>query len=161
MIVYLFYVFDDQWPFCLVAMATLNFKKGIMSPLLKEGGTYCFLDGSRWCRCQHQHKTSCPLCYLNALWNILMILGRNVEQDQKHVAYKNDNSAFLTFGVISSLYWLSRYLDPVTLTYIMRSSDFDTFYIAVRYLLRYKAYNHQTLHSASPQCTDSASSLTR
>ena len=28
-------------------------------------------------------------------------------------------------------------------------------------LLNYKAYNHQTLHSASPQCTDSAGSLTR
>ena len=27
MIVYPVYVFYDQWPFCLVAMATLNFKK--------------------------------------------------------------------------------------------------------------------------------------
>ena len=27
MIVYSVYVFDDQWPFCLVVMATLNFKK--------------------------------------------------------------------------------------------------------------------------------------
>ena len=27
MIVYSVYVFDDQWPFCLVAMATLNLKK--------------------------------------------------------------------------------------------------------------------------------------
>ena len=26
-------------------------------------------------------KTSCPLCNLNTLWNILMILGRNVDQD--------------------------------------------------------------------------------
>ena len=25
------------------------------------------------------------------------------------------------------MYWLGRYLDPVTLTYILRSSDFDTF----------------------------------
>ena len=24
----------------------------------------------------------CPLCNLNTLWNILMILGRNVEQDK-------------------------------------------------------------------------------
>ena len=29
MIVYPVYVFYDQWPFCLVAMTTLNFKKGI------------------------------------------------------------------------------------------------------------------------------------
>ena len=28
-IIYSMYVFDDKWPFCLVAMATLNFKKGI------------------------------------------------------------------------------------------------------------------------------------
>ena len=25
---------------------------------------------------------SCPLCKLKALWNIFMILGRNLEQDQ-------------------------------------------------------------------------------
>ena len=30
MIVYSDYVFYDQWPFCLVAMAILNFKKGIV-----------------------------------------------------------------------------------------------------------------------------------
>ena len=27
MIVYSVYMFDDQWPFCFVAMATLNLKK--------------------------------------------------------------------------------------------------------------------------------------
>ena len=54
------------------------------------------------------------------------------------------------------MYWLDRYLDPVTLTYILRSSAFYTFYLDVQYLLNYKAYNHQTLHSASPQCIDSA-----
>ena len=43
-----------------------------------EGGTYCLWDGSHRCR----HKTSCPLCNLNTLWNILMILGRNVDQDK-------------------------------------------------------------------------------
>ena len=52
------------------------------------------------------------------------------------------------------MYWLGRYLDPVTLTYILRSSAFYAFYVKVQYLLNYKAYNHQTLHSASPQCTD-------
>ena len=25
---------------------------------------------------------SCPLCKLNTLWNILVILGRNVDQDE-------------------------------------------------------------------------------
>ena len=44
---------------------------------------------------------SCMLCKSETLWNIYMILGRNVEQDETHVAYKNDNSGFLTFGVIS------------------------------------------------------------
>ena len=58
------------------------------------------------------------------------------------------------------MYWLGRYLDPVTLTYILRSSAFYTFYVNVQYLLNYNTYNHQTLHSASPQCTDSAGTLT-
>ena len=58
------------------------------------------------------------------------------------------------------MYWLGRYLDPVTLTYILRSSAFYTFYVNNQYLLNCKAYNHQTLHSASPQCTDSAGTFT-
>ena len=47
-----------------------------------------FSDGSRWRRRQHKRrrqrlrKTSCSLCNLNTLCNILMILGRNVEQDK-------------------------------------------------------------------------------
>ena len=44
---------------------------------------------------------SCQLCKSKTLWNSFMILGRNVEQDRRRVGYKNDNSAFLTFGVIS------------------------------------------------------------
>ena len=59
------------------------------------------------------------------------------------------------------MYILGRYLDLVTVTYILHSSAFYTFYIDVQYLLNYKAYNHQTLHRASPQCTDSAGSLPR
>ena len=51
------------------------------------------------------------------------------------------------------MYWLGRYLDPVTLTYILRSSDFDTFCVGGGYLLNYNAYNHQTLQCASSQCT--------
>ena len=31
--------------------------------------------------------------------------------------------------------------------------------VDVQYLLNYKAYNHQTLHSASPQCMDSEGTL--
>ena len=58
------------------------------------------------------------------------------------------------------MYWLGRYLDPVTLTYILRFSAFYTFYVDVQYLLNYKACNNQTSHSASPQCTDSAGTLT-
>ena len=57
------------------------------------------------------------------------------------------------------MYWLGRCLDPVTLTYILRSSDSDTFYVDIQYLLNYKAYNHQTLHSASPQFTEFAGTL--
>ena len=37
----------------------------------------------------------------------------------------------------------------------------DTIYVDVPDLLNYKAYNYQTLHSASPRCTDSAGILTR
>ena len=44
---------------------------------------------------------------------------------------------------------------------ILRSSDFDTIYVDIPDLLNYKAYNYQTLHSASPRCTDSAGTLTR
>ena len=58
------------------------------------------------------------------------------------------------------MYWLGRYLDLVTLTYILRSSDFDIFCVDVRYLLNYKAYNHQTLQSASSQRTGLADTLT-
>ena len=62
---------------------------------------------------------------------------------------------------ISLTSWLGRYVDPVTLTYILRSIDFDTIYLDVPDLLNYKAYNYQTLHSASPRCTDLAGTLTR
>ena len=58
------------------------------------------------------------------------------------------------------MYWLGRYLDPVTLTYTLHSNAFYTFYVNIQYLLNYKAYNHQTSHSASPQCTASTGTLT-
>ena len=59
------------------------------------------------------------------------------------------------------MYELCRYLDLVTLTYILHSIDFYNFYVALSYVLNYKAFNHQTLYSASSWCTDSASTLTR
>ena len=36
----------------------------------------------------------------------------------------------------------------------------DTIYVDVPYLLNYKAYNYQSLHSATPRCTDLAGTLT-
>ena len=107
------------------------------------------------------------------------------------------------------MYWLGRYLDQVTLTYILCSSyfehfastfdisstirpttvkpckvlllnvltrqipwpgdldlyfgcsDFDIIYVNVPDLLKCKTSSHQTLHSASPRCTDLAGILTR
>ena len=47
---------------------------------------------------------SCPLCESKTLWDIFMILGRNVQQDQTTCHVQNDNSTFLTFGVISLSY---------------------------------------------------------
>ena len=59
------------------------------------------------------------------------------------------------------MYRHRRYLDSVTLTYISRSINFYTFYIALPYVLNCKTLNHQTLYSASSRCTDSAGTLTR
>ena len=59
----------------------------------QRGGTFCFWDGSRWC--QRRCKTFCPLCNLNTLWYILMILGRNVDQDEMACRIQDDSSGFL------------------------------------------------------------------
>ena len=40
------------------------------------------------------------------------------------------------------MHWFGKYFDPVTLTYILHSIDFDTFYVDVRYLLKYNTFNH-------------------
>ena len=58
------------------------------------------------------------------------------------------------------MYGHCRYLDLVTSTYISRSIDFYTFYLALPYVLNCKAFNHQTLYSASSRCTDLAGTLT-
>ena len=52
------------------------------------------------------------------------------------------------------MYRLCRYLDWDTLTYISLSIDFHTFYVALPYVLNCKAFNHQTLYSASSRCAD-------
>ena len=52
----------------------------------------------------------------------------------------------------------------MTLIYILFNCapvTFDTFCVEIQYLFNYKAYNHQTLHNASSQCTDLVDMLTR
>ena len=68
-------------------MTTLPFLLLALSPFVMSDSDYPLI--------------SCPLCKSKTLWNIFMILGRNVEQDQMTYCVQNDNSAFLTFGVIS------------------------------------------------------------
>ena len=63
-------------------------------PPTKGDGGIMFWDGSRLRRRRrrsrrqrrrrrrNRRKTSCPLCNLNKFWNILMILGRNVDKDE-------------------------------------------------------------------------------
>ena len=79
----------------------------VMSPPTNDGGgTYCFWDGSRWRR----HKTSCPLCNVNTLWNILMILGRNVDQDE------------MTYCIQDWQLWLSYFWSYHPLFYLKKIS---------------------------------------
>ena len=49
---------------------------------LPKGEGHIFWDISQWRLHQCQRKTACPLYDLNTLWNILMTLSRNVEQDE-------------------------------------------------------------------------------
>ena len=71
---------NDNFPFLLLAL----------SPFVMSDSDYPLIP--------------CPLCKSKTLWDIFMILDRNVEQDQKTCHVQNDNSAFLTFGVISLSY---------------------------------------------------------
>ena len=50
-------------------MTTLPFLLLVLSPFVMFDSDYALI--------------SCPLCKSNSLWNILMILGRNVEQDKR------------------------------------------------------------------------------
>ena len=49
-------------------MTTLPFLLLALSPFVMSNNDYPLI--------------SCPLCKLKTLWNIFMILGKNVEQDQ-------------------------------------------------------------------------------
>ena len=53
-------------------------------PLYRRVEDIMFLDRPRLRqhRRQGRRKTYCPLCNLNTFWNILVILDRNVIQDQ-------------------------------------------------------------------------------
>ena len=64
-------------------MTTLPFLLLALSPFVMSDSDYPLI--------------SCPLCKSKTLWNIFMI------------PYKNDNSAFLTFGVISLFIFDSDY----------------------------------------------------
>ena len=68
-------------------MTTLPFLLLALSPFVMSDSDYPLI--------------SCPLSKSKTLWDISMILGGNVEQDQTTCHVQNDNSAFLTFGVIS------------------------------------------------------------
>ena len=73
-----------------IRMTTLPFLLLALSPFVMSDSDYALI--------------SCLLCKSKTLWNIFMILGRNIEQDQTMCCIQNDNSAFLTFGVISLSY---------------------------------------------------------
>ena len=75
-----------------------------MSPLPNGWGAYCFWDGSRW------RKTSCPLCNLNTLWNILMIPGRNVDQDELICHIQDWQPWFSYFWSYHPLFYLEKIL---------------------------------------------------
>ena len=71
----------------------------------RVGVTYCFWVGSHW----HQRKTSCPLCYLDTLGIVWWYLVLMKNRMRWCVRYKNDNSGFLTFGIISLCFVWNRF----------------------------------------------------
>ena len=58
------------------------------------------------------------------------------------INYNSTTPSYLAWH-ISLTSWLGRYVDPVTLTYILRSIDFDIIYVDVPDLLNYKVYNYK------------------
>ena len=77
--------------------------------VLLVGGTYCFWDGSHWRR----RKTSCPLCNLNTLWNILMMLGRNLNQDEMTCCIQDWQHWLSYFWSYHPLFYLKKILCPL------------------------------------------------
>ena len=81
------------------------------------GGAYCFWDGSYWRRRRRRRRrrrqTSCPLCNLNTLWNILMILGRNEEQDQTMCLVQEWQLCFCCFWSYHPLFYLKKISCPL------------------------------------------------
>ena len=61
--------------------------------------------------------------------------------------------------LLSVLTWQIHWPGDLDLYFVC--SDFDIIYVNVPDLLKFKTSSHQTLHSASPRCTDSAGILTR
>ena len=81
-----------------------------MSPNYREWGggvTYCLWEGSG------VRSTSCPLCNLNTLWNILMTLCRNVDQDEM-MCHIQDWQLWLSYFWSSSpLFYLKDFVSSV------------------------------------------------
>ena len=77
-------------PFARIHLLQLTIQKSnalqVMSPLTKGVGDILFLGRIPRSRRQRRrrHKISCPLCNLNILWTILMILGRSGRDDVSH-----------------------------------------------------------------------------
>ena len=69
-------------------------------------GTYCFWDKSCWRR--RRRKTSCLLCNLNTLWNILMILGWTVDQDEMTCSIQDWQLWLSYFWSYHSLFYLKK-----------------------------------------------------
>ena len=88
---------DQTWLHSLVR--GYIFTRYLCLPLPKW--VHCFWDGSHWH--WRQRKTSYLLCNWNTLWNILMILDRNVDQD-KMMCHIQDWHFWLSFGVITLLF---------------------------------------------------------
>ena len=66
-------------------MTTLPFLLFALSPFVISDSDYLLI--------------SCPLCKSKTLWDIFMILGRNVEQDQTMCHVQNDTLPFLLLAL--------------------------------------------------------------
>ena len=63
---------------------------------------------------------SCPLCKSNSLWNIFMILGRNVEQDET-MCYVQEGQLWLSYFCSYSPSCLNLFLCPLCNTNTLRN----------------------------------------